>query len=282
MQFKCRFLVAADDSRNDWLIEGGHEQGDWRAMSPPSAIPFIPALDSDRIVRSWLPPHETRIIESSETGLALLVLAGAVLVDDGSSSWVAPAEHVLTVTPCRSLRITPYRGCHVGVARLDVPIGSDCQLFRISPLLTALALHNDPGTDGHVGHALFLQEMQRAQLANYSVRMPRDPRARRVAQAIVDDPADPRSLEIFADQSSASRRTLLRLFVAQTGLSFRQFRRQVRIYRSLAMLAGGTAIQDAALAVGYESTSAFIGAFRMVMGRTPGSHLKELGLKTII
>ena len=230
-----------------------------------------------RIVRCSLIQQETRLIEAQESSRALFVLAGAIVIDDGGTSWVAPAGHALAMVPGRALRITAVRTSDIGVTTVGDRGGVDCRLFRISPLLAAIVLHDDLEALGQHGRTLLLNEMRRAEPADHRVRMPDDLRARRVAQALVDDPADPRSLENFANQAGASRRTLLRLFVAQTGLSFRQFRRQVRIYRSLAMLAEGAAISDAALAVGYESTPAFIAAFRAVLGHTPGHHPKTPG-----
>jgi len=50
-----------------------------------------------------------------------------------------------------------------------------------------------------------------------------------VAATLVADPADPRDLDEYATIAGASVRTLARLFRAETGMSFQQWRRQLRM-----------------------------------------------------
>lgn len=47
---------------------------------------------------------------------------------------------------------------------------------------------------------------------------------RKVVQAILNDPGDPRGLEAWCDIANASSRTLARLFRSETGVTFRQWR----------------------------------------------------------
>src|SRR5436305_1492043 len=47
--------------------------------------------------------------------------------------------------------------------------------------------------------------------------------------------------------------------------------------RSLHLLAEGEAVAEVANAVGYESTSAFVAAFRRALGTTPGRYFKNPG-----
>jgi len=69
--------------------------------------------------------------------------------------------------------------------------------------------------------------------------------------------------------AGASSRTLARLFLAETGLTFRQWQQQARLLESLVRLADGQAVTTVAMEVGYDSTSAFIAMFRRVLGTTP-------------
>lgn len=101
--------------------------------------------------------------------------------------------------------------------------------------------------------------------------LPTDRRALVVAQALVDDPADDRHLADWARLAHASVRTLSRLFVHQTGLTFAAWRSELRLRHSLALLADGHPIATVAERVGYDSTSAFSAAFRRSLGRSPGA-----------
>lgn len=63
----------------------------------------------------------------------------------------------------------------------------------------------------------------------------------------------------------------MRLFQRETGLSFRGWRQRMRLLSSLQALEQGQSVTQAALGCGYESTSAFIVAFKGLFGATPGN-----------
>ena len=66
-----------------------------------------------------------------------------------------------------------------------------------------------------------------------------------------------------------SMRSLVRQFQADTGMTFRQWRRQARMLFALELLAAGQSTTQVALEVGYQTTSAFVAAFRETFGITP-------------
>jgi AraC-like DNA-binding protein len=117
--------------------------------------------------------------------------------------------------------------------------------------------------------ALVLHEIGRAGTRPLSLPACRDPRLVRVAAALAADPADPRDLGEFAKIAGASVRTLARLFRAETGMSFQQWRRQLRMTEALARIAQGVPAARVAAAVGYASVPAFGAAFRETFGATP-------------
>ncbi|SHH08615.1 AraC family transcriptional regulator [Streptoalloteichus hindustanus] len=108
---------------------------------------------------------------------------------------------------------------------------------------------------------------------------PRDDRARRVAAALVADPADGRCLASWGRLVGASARTLARLFVAETGMSFGRWRGQARLRAALPLLAEGVPIAVVARRVGYATPSAFVAAFRKAIGVPPGAYFaRDRGL----
>jgi AraC-like DNA-binding protein len=117
--------------------------------------------------------------------------------------------------------------------------------------------------------ALALHEIRRAGTRPLSLPACRDPRLARVVSALVADPADPRDLDGYATVAGASVRTLARLFRAETGMSFQQWRRQLRMTEALARIAQGVAPGRVAAAVGYASVPAFGAAFRATFGTSP-------------
>ena len=107
--------------------------------------------------------------------------------------------------------------------------------------------------------------------------MPADARARDVARLLRDNPADPRSLAELARAVGSSPRTLLRLFLAETGLTFSQWRVHARPQAAVAPLADGSPVARVALQVGYATPSAFVAAFRRVTGLTPAAYFASAG-----
>ncbi|NNF77645.1 MAG: helix-turn-helix transcriptional regulator [Rhizobiales bacterium] len=123
--------------------------------------------------------------------------------------------------------------------------------------------------------ALLLHEIKRREVLPLHIETPNDRRAARVAEAVINDPADSRTLEAWAPHAGASPRTLKRFFRAETGLAFGQWRRHVRLIAALELLARGEPVTQVALAVGYESTSAFMEMFREQLGTTPSKYFER-------
>ncbi|SDU73518.1 AraC family transcriptional regulator [Jiangella alkaliphila] len=109
------------------------------------------------------------------------------------------------------------------------------------------------------------------------VPMPAAGRARELAQALVRSPGDPRSLHEWAAALHVSEKTLRRAFVAETGMTFTDWRTQVRLRAALPLLADRLPVAAVAGRVGYRSVNGFINAFRRHFGRTPGSYATLLG-----
>ncbi|MGV9311414.1 AraC family transcriptional regulator [Streptomyces sp. NPDC003691] len=102
----------------------------------------------------------------------------------------------------------------------------------------------------------------------------RDERVRAVTGALAADPADPRSLDAHARAAGVSRRTLTRLFTADTGLTFERWRTHLRLRSALPLLAEGQPVSRVAHTVGYATASAFLAAFKRTVGTSPGRYLQ--------
>lgn len=121
--------------------------------------------------------------------------------------------------------------------------------------------------------AALLDELAAAPTAPLHLPMPRDRRLAPIAQALLADPACPRSIEDWGKQVGASGRTLARAFLAETGLPFTRWRTQCRLLIARARLAEGASVTEVAHSVGYASDSAFIAMFRRAYGEPPGRRL---------
>ncbi len=148
---------------------------------------------------------------------------------------------------------------------------------RVDGLLAHLIAHlgRDDLADAPRRHAeaVVLDLLQPLPVTPIDVPRPTDERVRAVADALLADPADPRGLEAHARAIGVSRRTLTRLFVQDTGMSFDRWRTHARLQAALAMLAEGQPVSRVAHTVGYATASAFLAAFRRTVGTTPGRYL---------
>ncbi|MFI5409759.1 AraC family transcriptional regulator [Kaistia sp. UC242_56] len=105
-----------------------------------------------------------------------------------------------------------------------------------------------------------------------SLPLPRDPRARKIARAIADDPAAKMDLAGWGVWAGIAPRTLTRRFIDETGMSFSAWRQRACLIRALERIAAGNPITHVALDVGYDSLSAFIAMFRRELGVTPARY----------
>jgi AraC-like DNA-binding protein len=156
----------------------------------------------------------------------------------------------------------------------------------VSPLLKELILHacslaalkKSIQWQRHLIDAIVDQlkaiQMVPLQLPNLS-----DPRALRVAEILIADPSNSRSLAQICKVAGAGKRTVERLFQEEVGMTFGKWRQQLRLMQAMRLLAEGAKVTHAALEAGYSTPSAFISMFRRALGTTPTLYFRT-GAKT--
>lgn len=117
---------------------------------------------------------------------------------------------------------------------------------------------------------LALSLLEPVEVSTIDLPLPRDVRTRLVAEALLSDPADDRSLEDWGRHVGASARNLSRLFATETGMSFSTWRTRARMRRAIEWLAADYTVAHVSRRSGYATPSAFVQAFRRELGRTPG------------
>src|SRR5712672_1764853 len=81
-------------------------------------------------------------------------------------------------------------------------------------------------------------------------------------------------MDAWAHVAGMARRTFMRAFSAEAGMSFGRWRQQARLFAALEMLAQRKSVTEVAIAVGYDSVSAFIEMFRTMLGTTPQRYFR--------
>jgi AraC-like DNA-binding protein len=115
-------------------------------------------------------------------------------------------------------------------------------------------------------------ELREAREQPLQLPEPRDDRLRAISRMLHEQPADNTSLAELGRAAGASARTVSRLLRGELGMTFYQWRTQVRIYHALVLLAGGHDTTYVAHACGWANPSSFIAAFTGIVGTTPGRY----------
>jgi AraC-like DNA-binding protein len=123
--------------------------------------------------------------------------------------------------------------------------------------------------------AVLLDEIRGAREEVLHLPMPAERRLLAIANRLIAHPDDTRTLDELAVWAGLSARTARRHFVAQTGMSFVQWRQQARLTLALERLASGEGVAQVADALGYATPSNFIAMFRKAFGESPGRYFSR-------
>ncbi|GHH72826.1 AraC family transcriptional regulator [Streptomyces sulfonofaciens] len=207
--------------------------------------------------------------------------AGVVAVTTDGGTWFAPGTRALWV-PAGTVHAHRAHGrldLHLlGLPAGDNPLGLDAPtVLTVGPLLRELiraCTREAAGTGPEYRRlrAVLLDQLRASPQQPIHLPAPTDPRLAAACAPLYGDPADRRTLAELGARAGAGERTLSRLFRAEFGMTFPQWRTQLRLYHALRMLADGTSVTSVAHRCGYSSTSAFIDVFRRAFGHTPGTH----------
>jgi AraC-like DNA-binding protein len=213
-------------------------------------------------------------------------LSGTYWAVTPNASWVLPAGQALWI-PSRSFHDmfsnVPIRALILFVhAPLAYAMPQECTVITVSPLLREMFVRivangNDYAEDGpeaRLAHSM-LDELGQMEPSRFHIPMSEDRRLLRVMQPLIEDPASESSFEELASDAGASLRTLARLFKRETGLSFREWRRRLRLLQAIERLEQGGSVGEIAYDLGYSTPSAFIAMFRRTLGVPPGQYTRE-------
>lgn len=207
--------------------------------------------------------------------------SGVVAVTTDTGTWFAPGTRALWI-PAGTLHAHRAHGTldlHlVGLPAHDNPLGlTTPTVLAVGPLLRELIrTYAEEAADGGPERARLLAVLRDRLRASphrpHLLPAPTDPRLAAVCDLVHTDPADPRTLAQLATATGTGERTLSRLFRAEFGMTFPQWRTQSRLYHALRMLAGGEPVTVVAHRCGWASASAFVDVFRRAFGITPGQY----------
>lgn len=238
----------------------------------------------------WLAPGAAIDAHRHDDHQIVYAGRGVLAVTTSTGLWIAPATRAIWI-PAGTVHAHQAHGeleLHlVGLPANENPLGlAEPAVLTVGPLLRELLLAHTNGhthTRTHSSHddsperarlrAVLLDQLRVSPQQPVHLPTPNSPQLKAVCEILRANPADNRTLPALGRQVGASDRTLSRLFKADLGMSFPQWRTQLRLYRALVLLAEHTPVTTVAHRCGWSSASAFIDVFRRSFGHTPGAHL---------
>ncbi|HEY9026108.1 MAG TPA: helix-turn-helix transcriptional regulator [Burkholderiaceae bacterium] len=224
------------------------------------------------------------VIELHHHARGQLVYAehGVMMVGSEGGQWIVPPTRAIWMPPgvshhIRCIGVVRMRSLYV---RPDAArhLPANAQAVGVSGLLAELIraamkvpLPYDPDTrDGRLMR-LLLDELHTLPALPLYLPQPADARLRRICTRIAERPDDTSTLADWATALGIDVKTIQRLFARETGMTFGQWRQQARLLHGLERLAVGDKVVDVALALGYDSPSAFAAMFKRQFGEPPGA-----------
>ena len=239
----------------------------------------ITTLTHDYPARQVVPLHfhdRDQVVYASRGVMTVRTNEGTWVVPPHRAVWIpAYVPHTIKMSGMVAMRTLYLR------PRLAKALPRSCSVINISPLLRELILHacSFPAiTKRSKAHRhlidLIVDHLNAVKLVPLQLPHLSDPRAARVAEALIANPSDRRTLARLCKASGASKRTVERLFQREAGMTFGKWRQQLRLMEAMRLLAEGAKVTHAALEAGYGTPSAFISMFRKTLGTTPTAYFK--------
>jgi len=264
---------------------------DYGAVGGPLKSEFIPQQSApkvrsarpivglkDEYPAGWVDPPHTH----DRTQL-LYACSGVMSAITSRCIYAVPPQRCLWIDAGISHEVACRSNVSVRTLYIDPKLHGDkavgCRLLDVSPFLQALILEVVEFDTGkpmdereRLITELLLHEIWHMPDAPWKVAMPQDRRLRHACQLITENPDSQADLDELAQVACMSRRAFTRLFRQETGTSFGDWRRQMRLAEALSLLESGESVTRTAYEVGYSSPSAFSAAFHRVFGISPSQY----------
>lgn len=212
-------------------------------------------------------------------------IRGVMEVNAADTLWLVPPQSALWIPADlkHSIRMPSAVSMRTLYLRPALLRNRACGVIQVAPLLRELILEvvrrGELKIRGRLDRALF--DVLKAQISGASqlpttLSMPRDARARRLAESIIANPRASEKLDAQCRRIGVSVRTMQRAFRQDVGTDFETWRRQARILSAVPLLIGGQSIKAVSYAVGYRQAATFVAMFRRVLGATPKAWVSAL------
>lgn len=210
----------------------------------------------------------------------IYVSTGVLAVQTEAGAWVASGDRAVW-NPAHiwhEHRVYGHSSVHtVGFPVQDPPLPVDGPtILAVDGLLRALLIAcTEPGLpepESRRLRAVLGDRLRRAHIQPLALPTARDPRLAHACRLVLADLSTPLTMAALARRVGVGERTLTRLFRAEFGMTYPQWRTNTRVFHAMIQLAEGASVTATARRCGWATTSAFIDTFARTMGQTPGAY----------
>ncbi len=150
--------------------------------------------------------------------------------------------------------------------------------FMLNPMTFEMIAHyancrmtgKDSLHEKHIAQVIAEEIAGSKELPGHYVPLPENEKVQQLAIKILQHDGAMISCEAVASELGLSERTLRRLILQETGMSFRDWKFRLTMMRALSDLAVGKTIQETAFNCGFSSASSFTTSYKRHFGETPG------------
>lgn len=225
-------------------------------------------------------PKGAELAPHSAQAMVLFCFDGLMRVEVGEDRWFIPDRYGIwlpagtwpTVEASDKIEFQAFQLHHKFSGRIAMP--SQPTVLRATPMMRGIArrlMQAEPLPQAQQRRLGWVALDEIARLERPDLHLPgsSEPRVAAVMEHVMEAPHEANSLSKLAHVTGTSERTLSRLFLQETGLSWRDWRDRMRFVLALEGLQLGQGSSALAATLGYANTSAFVAAFRRQSGMTP-------------
>ncbi|NEH55281.1 helix-turn-helix domain-containing protein [Rhizobium leguminosarum] len=225
-------------------------------------------------------------LHAHAAGQLSLVISGTLSLSDKRGWWLAPPGRGIWVPPgVEHTACYAKASVHIKILfspELSKSFPAHCHALAVSSFLHALACealsppHGEGDEKGDLMAKLIVIEATKPRHdVGLFVPQGRDPRLVRVINRLLANPSIDETLEDLSGVAMSSARTLSRLFVSETGMTFGRWREHLRVVKAVDHLVRGESITQTAISLGFGTASSFTTMFTRIMGTPPARYLKD-------
>jgi AraC-like DNA-binding protein/mannose-6-phosphate isomerase-like protein (cupin superfamily) len=234
----------------------------------------------DEVVTGWH-SHDFHQVEYAFEGIAEVQTETArFLLPPQQAVWIpAGVEHCSTLTRVKTVSV-------FFDPSMDLPAGDRVRILAAAPVIREMMLYarrwpisresSDNMADAFFAALAYLVGEWLDHETPLCLPTASDP----LVAAAMDYAGDHLAHATMGDlcrKVGASERSVRRAFVADTGMSWRQYLQESRLLKAMALLAeSDLSLLDISLAVGFDSASAFTRSFRRFAGEPPSEYRRRV------